>query len=92
MPHKEIIVLIIDDGERHFGSWTFFYISFYSYSFYTFLFEYNCLVLFSGAVYGGNQALVLETRQNRQQLERVLTVSMFTVKLTEMKTEWLLNK
>lgn len=46
----------------------------------------------SGAVYGGDQALVSGARQSRQQLERGLTLSMFAVRIAEMKADWLSNK
>lgn len=47
---------------------------------------------YAGAVYGGDQALVLGARQSRQQLERGLTLSMFAVRMAEMKADWLHNK
>uniref|UniRef100_A0A0P4WEM1 non-specific serine/threonine protein kinase n=1 Tax=Scylla olivacea TaxID=85551 RepID=A0A0P4WEM1_SCYOL len=47
---------------------------------------------YAGAVYGGDQALVSGARQSRQQLERGLTLSMFAVRMAEMKADWLANK
>lgn len=47
---------------------------------------------YAGAVYGGDQALVSGARQSRQQLERGLTLSMFAVRIAEMKADWLSNK
>lgn len=47
---------------------------------------------YAGAVYGGDQALVSGARQSRQQLERGLTLSMFAVRIAEMKADWLANK
>ncbi|CAL4069482.1 unnamed protein product, partial [Meganyctiphanes norvegica] len=47
---------------------------------------------YAGAVYGGDQALVSGARQSRQQLEKGLTLSMFSVRIAEMKSEWLVNK
>ncbi|GLH00101.1 Serine/threonine-protein kinase ATR [Gryllus bimaculatus] len=46
---------------------------------------------YTGAVYGG-QAVALESKQSRKELEREVTQSMFCVRMTEMKCDWLSNR
>lgn len=47
---------------------------------------------YTGAVYGGGEAVLKETRQSRKALEREVTKAMFIVRVTEMKAEWLENR
>ena len=47
---------------------------------------------YTGAVYGGGEAVVKETKQSRKALEREVTKAMFVVRVTEMKAEWLENR
>lgn len=42
----------------------------------------------AGTSFGGNNI----TRQSRKDLEKEVTVSMFNVRCTEMKTDWIANK
>ena len=47
---------------------------------------------YTGAIYGGGEAVLKETRQSRKALEREVTKAMFVVRVTEMKAEWLENR
>jgi hypothetical protein len=46
----------------------------------------------SGAVYGGGQAVTMETKQSRKELEKEVTLGMFCVRVAEMKADWLANR
>ncbi|PNF25688.1 hypothetical protein B7P43_G16147, partial [Cryptotermes secundus] len=47
---------------------------------------------YTGAVYGGGQAVTMETKQSRKELEREVTLGMFCVRVAEMKADWLANR
>ncbi|GLG95063.1 Serine/threonine-protein kinase Smg1 [Gryllus bimaculatus] len=47
--------------------------------------------VFTGAVYGG-QALILESKQRRKELEREVAQSMFCIRMTEIKSAWMNNR
>ncbi|XP_042907666.1 serine/threonine-protein kinase SMG1 isoform X2 [Parasteatoda tepidariorum] len=47
---------------------------------------------YTGAVYGGQQAWVTETKQTRQEMEVDIALSMFAIRVAEMKGEWLKNR
>ncbi|KAK6645471.1 hypothetical protein RUM43_001748 [Polyplax serrata] len=47
---------------------------------------------YTGAVYGGGEAILKEAKQSRKALEREVTKAMFVVRVTEMKAEWLENR
>ena len=46
----------------------------------------------SGAVYGGGQAVTMETKLSRKELEKEVTLGMFCVRVAEMKADWLANR
>lgn len=50
------------------------------------------LCVVSGAVYGGGQAVAMETKHTRKELEREVTLGMFCVRVAEMKADWLANR
>jgi hypothetical protein len=50
------------------------------------------LLCYTGAVYGGGQAVTMETKQSRKELEREVTLGMFCVRVAEMKAEWFTNR
>nr|CAD7257208.1 unnamed protein product [Timema shepardi] len=47
---------------------------------------------YTGAVYGGGQAIAMETKQSRKEVEREVTQAMFCVRVAEMKAEWMANR
>ncbi|XP_047110312.1 serine/threonine-protein kinase SMG1 [Schistocerca piceifrons] len=47
---------------------------------------------YTGAVYGGGQAVTMETRQSRKELEREVTYAMFNVRVAEMQADWFKNR
>ncbi|XP_076329859.1 serine/threonine-protein kinase Smg1 isoform X2 [Tachypleus tridentatus] len=47
---------------------------------------------YTGAVYGGGQSVVTDTRQTKQEMEREIAFSMFAIRVAEMKGDWLKNK
>jgi hypothetical protein len=50
------------------------------------------IVVLSGAVYGGGQAVTMETKLSRKELEKEVTLGMFCVRVAEMKADWLANR
>jgi hypothetical protein len=50
------------------------------------------VVYCTGAVYGGGQAITMETKQSRKELEREVALGMFCVRVAEMKADWLANR
>ncbi|KFM68138.1 Serine/threonine-protein kinase SMG1, partial [Stegodyphus mimosarum] len=47
---------------------------------------------YTGAVYGGRQAWAIEAKQTRQSMEMDIALSMFAIRVAEMKGEWLKNR
>ncbi|XP_055937546.1 serine/threonine-protein kinase SMG1-like isoform X2 [Argiope bruennichi] len=47
---------------------------------------------YTGAVYGGRQAWAAEAKQTRQGMELDIALSMFAIRVAEMKGEWLKNR
>lgn len=47
---------------------------------------------YTGAVYGGGRELASETKQSKKELEKEVTCSMYKVRITEAKHQWLENK
>ena len=49
---------------------------------------------YTGAFYGGNHPLArsVASKQSRRELEREVTVSMFSIKMAENKHEWIANR
>lgn len=50
------------------------------------------VVYCTGAVYGGGQAITMETKQSRKELEKEVALGMFCVRVAEMKADWLANR
>ncbi|KAK3930101.1 Serine/threonine-protein kinase SMG1 [Frankliniella fusca] len=47
---------------------------------------------YAGAVYGGGQAITLESKQSHKELEREVTRTMFSIRIIEMRADWLKNR
>lgn len=47
---------------------------------------------YTGAVYGGGRALALKNKHSRKQLEREVTATMFSIRVAEIKSDWLENR
>ncbi|GIY22261.1 hypothetical protein CDAR_374792 [Caerostris darwini] len=47
---------------------------------------------YTGAVYGGRQAWATEAKQTRQNMELDVSLSMFAIRVAEMRGEWLKNR
>lgn len=47
---------------------------------------------YAGAVYGGGQAITLESKQSHKELEREVTRTMFSIRVVEMRADWLKNR
>ncbi|XP_063243710.1 serine/threonine-protein kinase SMG1 isoform X2 [Bacillus rossius redtenbacheri] len=47
---------------------------------------------YTGAVYGGGQTIATETKQSRKELEREVSCAMFTIRIAEMKADWIQNR
>ncbi|XP_034250537.1 serine/threonine-protein kinase SMG1 [Thrips palmi] len=47
---------------------------------------------YAGAVYGGGQAITLESKQSHKELEREVTRTMFSIRVVEMRADWLQNR
>ncbi|GFQ93462.1 hypothetical protein TNCT_436901 [Trichonephila clavata] len=47
---------------------------------------------YTGAVYGGRQAWAAEAKQTRQDMELDIALSMFAIRVAEMRGEWLKNR
>lgn len=46
----------------------------------------------TGAVYGGGQAITLESKQSHKELEREVTRTMFSIRVVEIRADWLKNR
>ncbi|KAJ1529376.1 hypothetical protein ONE63_006163 [Megalurothrips usitatus] len=47
---------------------------------------------YAGAVYGGGQAITLESKQSHKELEREVTRTMFSIRVIEMRADWVKNR
>lgn len=50
---------------------------------------------YAGAFYGGGLSVLganLENKQSKQDMEKEITISMFSIRMAEMKASWLKNR